>query len=325
MDFELGYSHALLGRAPDLRARINAYNYDIREAIWGFKGGVDLTLLNGALTFRGEIGRDQLYGSYQTVGAFVNIPIRLDNIFTWKSPFVLAGGATEKGPQGVGNPGWGTERTTSGNIDSSGSSVSGQGAPGAGYMYPSMPYPNLGNQDVIPTPLYLEPQSLLSFMTEPVKRQFASHAVSVTDIENDEVAVLPNMFAAIGDAYVVFTLNPKYTAPALNNIKPTSVSIAATVTSRGPINITGMQLNVKDTNIVWVLDMPDWTTGMGLNYSYNLTASQIDELWRVLTVSSERSIAEIRFNQLTGMNLKDLAIFVTIKQEIPKPSKTGNP
>ena len=325
MDFELGYSHALFGRSPDLRARINAYNYDIRQAIWGFKGGVDLTLLNGALTFRGEVGRDQLYGSYQTVGAFVNIPIRLDNIFTWKSPFVLAGGSTGAGPQGVGNPGWGRERTTSGNISNNGSSLSGQGAPGAGYMYPYSPYPNLGNQDVIPTPLYLEPQSLLSFMTEPVRRQFASHAVSVTAVENDEVPALPNMFAAIGDAYVVFTLNPKYTAPALNNIKPTSVSIAANVTSRGPVNITGMQLNVKDTNIVWVLDMPDWTTGMGLYYSYNLTASQIDELWRVLTVSPDRSIAEIRFNQLTGMNLKDLAIFVTIKQEIPKPSRTTTP
>ncbi len=101
MDFELGYSHALFGRAPDLRARVNAYNYDIRQGIWGLKGGVDLTVLNGALTFRGEIGRDQLYGSYQTVGAFVNIPIRLDNVFTLKSPFVLAGGATATGPQGV--------------------------------------------------------------------------------------------------------------------------------------------------------------------------------------------------------------------------------
>ena len=325
MDFELGYSHALFGRAPDLRARVNAYNYDVRQNIWGFKGGVDLTVLNGALTFRGEVGRDQLYGSYQTVGAFVNIPMRLDNIFTFKSPFVLAGGAIETGPQAVTNGGWGRERGADRNIDNGNATDSSQIAPGAGYMYPYGPYTNLNNQGVIPTPLYLEPQGLLNFMTEPVKRQFASHAVSVTDNDSDDVPAMPNVFAAIGDAYVVFTLNPKYTASALHNIKPTSLSITANVTSRGPVNITGMQLQVKDSNIVWVLEMPDWTTAMGLNYSYNLTPSQIDELWRVLTVSPDRSIAEIRFNQLTGMNLKDLAIFVTIKQEIPKPLKTTVP
>ena len=325
MDFELGYSHALFGRAPDLRARINAYNYDVRQSIWGFKGGVDLTVLNGALTFRGEVGRDQLYGSYQTVGAFVNIPMRLDNIFTFKSPFVMAGGPTGTGPQGVVSHGWDHNRGSDRNIDNGKASDSSQSVPGAGYMYPYGPYANLGNQGVIPTPLYLEPQGLLNFMTEPVKRQFASHAVSVTDNDSDDAPALPNVFAAIGDAYVVFTLNPKYTALALNNIKPTSLSITANVTSRGPVNITGMQLQVKDSNIVWVLEMPDWTTAMGLYYSYNLTALQIDELWRALTASSDRSIAEIRFNQLTGMNLKDLAIFVTIKQEIPKPVKTTVP
>jgi hypothetical protein len=127
------------------------------------------------------------------------------------------------------------------------------------------------------------------------------------------------MFVASGDANVVFTLNPKYTATSLDNIKPTSLSITATVTSRGPVNITGMQLHIKDTRTVWVLYMPDWTTSMGLYYKYDLTSVEIEELWRVLTESPDRSIYEVRFNQLTGMNLRDLEIAVTIKQDIPKP------
>lgn len=324
MDFELGYSHALFGRQPDLRARINAYNYDTTKSIWGFKGGADLTALNGALILRGEIGRDQLYGTYQTVGAFVNIPIRLENVFSFQSPFVLAGGSSEVSPQGVGTPGpshgreWRPE--VSGNNSGAGS-ASGQ----SGYMTPYAQGPNFNNQDVVPVPLYLEPQSILSFMTEPVKRQFASHAVSVTDNEADDVSPPPNMFVALGDAYVVFTLNPKYTAPSINNIKPSSLTITATVTSRGPVNITGMQLHIKDTKTVWVLYMPDWTSDMGLYYNYNLTPGQIDELWKVLLESSERSIAEVRFNQLTGMNLRDLEIVVTIKQDAPKPLKAPLP
>jgi hypothetical protein len=58
---------------------------------------------------------------------------------------------------------------------------------------------------------------------------------------------------------------------------------------------------------------------MGLYYKYDLTSVEIEELWRVLTESPDRSIYEVRFNQLTGMNLRDLEIAVTIKQDIPKP------
>lgn len=326
MDFELGYSHAIFARTLDFRARINAYNYDINQTLWGFKGGADLTTLNGALTLRAELGRDQLYGSYQTVGAFINIPIRLDNIFTYQSPFVFAGGPVDGSPEGVGGangfsggPGGPNDAPISNRVDT------GQGVPGgntpSGYMYPYGAYPNLSNRDVIPVPLYVESQNLLSFLTEPVRRQFASHAVSVRDNDSEDATPAPNTFVALGDAYVVFTLNPKYSAALLYNIKPTSLSITATVTSRGPVNITGMQLHIKDSKTVWVMYMPDWTTNMGLYYNYNLTQAQIDDLWKALTESPDRTIAEVRFNQLTGMNLRDLEIVVTIKQDLPKPVK----
>ncbi len=305
MDFEIGYSHAVLGNTPDLRARLNAYNYDTTQNMWGFKGGADLSAFNGALTLRAEIGRDQLYGSYQTLGAFVNIPVRLDNIFTFNSPFVFAGGPSSGTPQGIAGGSSGRSNPQEGSAE--------------GYMYPYGAHPHMSSQDAVPVPIYMQPQNLVSFLTEPVRRQFASHAVSVTENEPDEVVAAPKMFVASGDANVVFTLNPKYTATSLDNIKPTSLSITATVTSRGPVNITGMQLHIKDTRTVWVLYMPDWTTSMGLYYKYDLTSVEIEELWRVLTESPERSIYEVRFNQLTGMNLRDLEIAVTIKQDIPKP------
>jgi hypothetical protein len=60
--------------------------------------------------------------------------------------------------------------------------------------------------------------------------------------------------------------------------------------------------------------MPDWTVAMGRNYVYNLTLANIDALWTVLSQASDRSIAEVRFNQLTGANLQNLNISLTITQ-----------
>jgi hypothetical protein len=78
MDFEAGYTTSIFDRSNDVRFKVNVYNYDIRQSIYGIRAGVDIMPWNGALDLRYEIGRDQLYGSYQTVGGFVNIPLDIE-------------------------------------------------------------------------------------------------------------------------------------------------------------------------------------------------------------------------------------------------------
>ena len=311
MDFELGYSHAVLGNTPDLRARINAYNYDTTQSKWGFKGGADLATLNGALTLRAEIGSDQLYGSYQTVGAFVNIPIKLDNILGFKSPLVLTAGTPNGHPQGVGSamPDFGAGPAANGG--SRGPTIPQKGAvPGC---YPYGPAPITCNPDVIPAPLYACTNNLVRFLNEPVRRQYASHAVSITGSDSNPAA--PKILMAEGIAYILFDLYPKYTTSLLNNIKPAAISLSATVTSRGSSNVSGIQLNIKEgQTVVWVVNMPEWSTSMGLTYKYDLTPNEINQVWQALNESPERSIYEVRFTQATGMNLTGLEIVLVITQ-----------
>ncbi len=324
-DFEIGFSHAIFGRNPDFRARINAYNYDTTQNIWGFKGGADLTALDGAMILRAEIGRDQLYGTYQTVGAFVNIPIRLDNVFSFKSPFVAASRSEVPIVQPAGmscEPG-SKSSTGPSNRLTPGEESQGELAPGQ--MWPNNTYSSLENKGVIPVPIFLEPQNILSFMTEPVRRQFASHAVSVTDIESEEVPQAPETFVASAEPYLVYNLAPKYSAAMLNNVRPSSVTLTATVTSRGASSVTGMQLHIKDTDTVLIIFAPDWSSAMGLKYNFNLTSSQIDDLWRALSESAQRTISEVRFNQSTGLNLRDLQISLIIKQDAPRPTTVVSP
>lgn len=311
MDFELGYSHAVLGNTPDLRARLNAYNYDATQSKWGFRGGADLATLNGALTLRAEIGRDQLFGSYQTVGAFVNIPVQIDNVFGFRSPFVLTAATSNGHPQGVGGPMPDFGSGPAANGGSRGPTIPYKGAvPGC---YPNGPAPNKCVEGVIPAPHHACANNLGKFLNEPVRRQYASHAVTLT--ENDPAVPTPKVLYASGDAFIVFSLQPKYTAPLLNNTKPASLSISATVTSRGAANISGIKLHINDAQgTVLALAMPDWTYPMGLGYKYSLTPTELDELWRALIESPERSIYEVRFTQVTGMNLTGLEIVVVITQ-----------
>ena len=160
-------------------------------------------------------------------------------------------------------------------------------------------------------------------MDEPVHRQFASHAVSTQSVEGSEPT--PTTFVALGDAEVVFTLFPKYSAAMLNYIKPSTIKVSAAVTSRGKVDITAMRLDIKDAGIVWSLPMPDWTIAMGNNYSYNLSLSEIDNLWTALSQSPDRTISEVRFNQLNGSNLQNLNISLTITQSVISRKSSENP
>jgi hypothetical protein len=278
MDFEAGYTTSLFDKSHDLRFKLNIYNYDVHYSVYGVRGGVDFKPWNGALILRYEVGRDQIYGSYETVGGFVNIPLNLDGFLTGKLPFVQAGGPVDDRP--VGNE------------------------------FRAFPTPD----GIFPTPLHVERNYLKNLMDQPVHRQFASHAVSVESADGSEAT--PNTFVALGDAEVIFTLYPKYSAALLNNIKPSTIQVSATVTSRGKVDITSMKLYIKDTGIVWSLPMPDWTIAMGNSYSYNLSLSEIDNLWTALSQSSDRTISEVRFNQMNGANLENLNISLKITQSL---------
>ncbi|MFA6224226.1 MAG: inverse autotransporter beta domain-containing protein [Desulfomonilaceae bacterium] len=284
MDFEAGYTTSLFDNSHDLRFKLNIYNYDVRYSVYGVRGGVDFKPWSGALILRYEVGRDQIYGSYETVGGFVNIPLNLDGFLTGKLPFVQAGGPVDDRRLGNG--------------------------------FHASPTPD----GIYPTPLNTEPNPLRKLMDEPVHRQFASHAVSTESVEGSEPA--PTTFVALGDAEVVFTLYPKYSAAMLNNIKPSTIQVSATVTSRGKVDITAMRLYIKDTGIVWSLPMPDWTIAMGNSYSYNLSPSEIDNLWSALSQSPDRTISEVRFNQLNGSNLQNLNISLTITQSVVSKKST---
>ncbi|MCX5874181.1 MAG: inverse autotransporter beta domain-containing protein, partial [Deltaproteobacteria bacterium] len=191
MDLEAGYTTSLFDKAHDLRFKVNMYNYDTRYNIYGIRAGVDVMPWNGALILRYEVGRDQLYGSYQTVGGLVNIALNFDRVFAWDKTFVQAGGP----------------------VDNS--------YPGNRFEAAPTPY------GIVPTPLTTEQNYLRKLMEQPVRRQFASHAVAVESLDDDAPA--PTTFVALGDAEIVFTLYPKYTAAMLNNTKPSTIQVSASV------------------------------------------------------------------------------------------------
>lgn len=88
-DLEAGYSHALFDRALDLRLKFAGYQFDIGNPVYGWRSGADLTTKNGMFSLRYEYGKDRLNGQYNTVGGFVNVGFRLENLLSGASPFEL--------------------------------------------------------------------------------------------------------------------------------------------------------------------------------------------------------------------------------------------
>lgn len=161
---------------------------------------------------------------------------------------------------------------------------------------------------VKPVPIYVDSSNLRKLLGRPVRRQFTSYAVPIPDPDP------PVAWLATGQAVVVFSLDPKYTAALLNNTKPSTIKISILANSRGDVDITGLQLHVKESDTVWLLPLPDWTTAMGNSYTYNLFKAEITSLWEALSTKPDRSIAEIRFNQLNGALLQNPNILLTITQ-----------
>lgn len=88
-DVEAGYSHGVFDHALDLRLKLAGYQFDIGTAVRGWRGGADLTTRDGVFTVRYEYGHDPINGYYNTVGGFVNVGFRLENLLSGESPFTL--------------------------------------------------------------------------------------------------------------------------------------------------------------------------------------------------------------------------------------------
>lgn len=271
-DFEAGYSHRLF--SPDFGFRLKAagYRFDVGAPVHGWRAGADLTVWSGMCELRYEAGADSFNGTYQTVGAYINIPIQLEKIFSGHDTRLSSCASTES-PR------------------------------------PPMCSPGLSPCNR-PHPIYVDPSGLRKLLGRPVRRQYTSYAVRDPDPQQDS----PVAWLATGDAVVVFNLTPQYSAEMLQNRTPSKVQVNISVNSRGSVDVTGLQLHVKEADTVWLLALPDWTTSMGNRYSYSLSIPEINALWDALLASRARIISQVRFNHLTGAQLEDLRIELSITQ-----------
>lgn len=88
-DFQIGYSHQLFDRGPDLRLFGTAYNFDDGSGVYGWQAGAELKSPDGVVSVKCETAYDPVNDAYQSVSAFVNIGFQLENLFKGKNPFVM--------------------------------------------------------------------------------------------------------------------------------------------------------------------------------------------------------------------------------------------
>lgn len=272
-DFEAGYRHRLFSDDHALRLRAAGYKFDTQTNCYGWRAGADLLTWDGACQMTYEAGHDRYNGMYQTVGAAINVPFQMENLFAGRNPFAT-------------------------------SHASGYDA----YSHPGSVCSPTKAPCVKPAPIYLSSSNFSQLLSRQIRRNYISYAVPDPPSEPDT----PMAWLAQGYAVVVFSLNPKYTAADLAK-QPNEIRVNVTVSSRGWVDIGGLQLHVKDTDTVWFLPLPDWTISMGNAYEYSLSPAQIKSLWEALSAASDRSIAEVRFNQINGANLENLRILLTIR------------
>ena len=86
-DVEIGYSHELGEGGPDLRLKLTGYQFDVGSKIYGWNGGAEITSRNGMFSVKAEAGRDEINGTYYTIGGFANVGLQLANLVRGESPF----------------------------------------------------------------------------------------------------------------------------------------------------------------------------------------------------------------------------------------------
>ncbi|MEW6113944.1 MAG: hypothetical protein AB1664_17555, partial [Thermodesulfobacteriota bacterium] len=88
-DFQAGYSHEVWNGGPDLRLSATGYRFDIGTGVYGWNAGAELKSRDGVLVLRYDVGHDRVNRTYQTVGGFVNVGLRLENLLNGESPFTM--------------------------------------------------------------------------------------------------------------------------------------------------------------------------------------------------------------------------------------------
>lgn len=88
-NIEAGYSHPLFNQALDLRLKLTGYQFDIGSNVYGWRTGAELTTRDAVFSVKYEHGQDRVNASYDTIGAFVNVGLQLENILRGESPFVM--------------------------------------------------------------------------------------------------------------------------------------------------------------------------------------------------------------------------------------------
>jgi hypothetical protein len=88
-DFQVGYSHELWDRGPDLRLSATGYKFDIGNSVYGWNAGAELKSRDGMFVLQYTIGHDKLDDTYHAVGGFVNVGLQLENVLKGESPFTM--------------------------------------------------------------------------------------------------------------------------------------------------------------------------------------------------------------------------------------------
>jgi hypothetical protein len=88
-DFQAGYSHQLWDRGPDLRLSATGYKFNAGNSVYGGYAQAELKSPDGMFVLRYNAGSDQINGAYQTVGGFMNVGLRLENILKGESPITM--------------------------------------------------------------------------------------------------------------------------------------------------------------------------------------------------------------------------------------------
>jgi hypothetical protein len=87
-DFQVGYSHELYNGGPDLRLSATGYKLECGSNVYGYYGGAELKSRDGVYVVKYDVGYDNAFDVYQSVAAFVNMGLQLENLLDGKSPFV---------------------------------------------------------------------------------------------------------------------------------------------------------------------------------------------------------------------------------------------
>ena len=88
-DIQVGYSHELYNGGPDLRLSFTGYKFDMDSDVYGYYAGAELKSRDGMFVAKYDVGYDNTNQVYQSVAAFMNMGLQLENLVAGKSPFVM--------------------------------------------------------------------------------------------------------------------------------------------------------------------------------------------------------------------------------------------